>query len=311
MEHNLYDITVTNKSCILFIIRKMISSLQIFHIPKTLENNTFNLRHGDSCWGTCLRSVIFTQSHGTSGDYPGDYYQGIDAYCFLLELICGLHSSLIGETEIVAQFKQFIQKHPFALDHKVAHELLKESKSIRSHYLKGIGGQSYGSYTLNQSKHKDSIVFIGNGTLTTEILPIVKKFKGDLVIQARTPQKTSLLKGQFPTLKSEQLGHNCQLRDNSLVVVAAPMPNDSLNTHLSHCFVNTTVLDMRALGHHPPLQLPSHFVVQTLNEIFANIQSTQHKMASMAQRVREDIAMRGRKWHEQTLYRPFGWEDLC
>ncbi|MES3036484.1 MAG: hypothetical protein V4736_01135 [Bdellovibrionota bacterium] len=75
--------------------------------------------NGLPLWSTCQREIIVTdlvtaeQHHlfsraQNSGDTLDQVYTGSDAYQFLLEVISGLHSKLIGETEILGQFKTFL-----------------------------------------------------------------------------------------------------------------------------------------------------------------------------------------------------------
>ncbi len=57
-------------------------------------------------WRTCVRQVAFV-------DEPTAIPQGVPAwhdeaaYAHLLEVVCGLHSPIVGETEVLHQFKVF------------------------------------------------------------------------------------------------------------------------------------------------------------------------------------------------------------
>src|SRR5919109_355258 len=61
-------------------------------------------------WQTCLRRIVFLHRSEPRdfADKPGSQtYFGRDAYQFLLEVICGLHSPLVGENAVMGQFRQF------------------------------------------------------------------------------------------------------------------------------------------------------------------------------------------------------------
>ncbi|MGH9904348.1 MAG: hypothetical protein ACRD8U_02050, partial [Pyrinomonadaceae bacterium] len=81
----------------------MLANLSIVQSPIGAVNE-FAARNGLQ-WETCLRRIVFVPPdqvaaisviRGTSSDI----YHGEDAYRFLLEAICGLHSPLVGETEV-------------------------------------------------------------------------------------------------------------------------------------------------------------------------------------------------------------------
>jgi glutamyl-tRNA reductase len=262
-------------------------------------------------WKTCIRELVFVSNAEQLTMLAGDHYQGAKAYEFLLQLICGLHSPLIGETAVLGQFKIFIKQHPKCLSEKVSQQLLKDAKKLRTNYLTNFGGQSYGSYTLSQSKSADSIVMIGSGALTFEILPIVKKFKGELVVQARSLEKAGPLKEKYPHIVLETLHSMTKIRRNALVVIAAPIETTELEKYLDENFAHSKILDMRALGHHKPLQLESHFTTQNLEAIFTHIKTVQNKMQVLAEVVKDKIEIMALAKVNQVMSRPFGWEDLC
>ena len=62
------------------------------------------------CWQTCIRQIALIDESQLENVRPtllrGDeiYHEDV-GYRFLLEVICGLHSPLIGETEVYGQFK--------------------------------------------------------------------------------------------------------------------------------------------------------------------------------------------------------------
>jgi glutamyl-tRNA reductase len=71
-------------------------------------------------WQTCLRRILFLNARDnhdileaieTEGLLPPivEVFRGEQAYGFLLEVICGLNSPIVGETAVMGQFKEFLQ----------------------------------------------------------------------------------------------------------------------------------------------------------------------------------------------------------
>lgn len=152
---------------------------------------------------TCQRTLVLSYN-----SYPfhhnelskHDLVSGKDAYLFLLETICGLKSKLIGENEIVGQFKEAYQIYAASTlkDTKlllVLEKLFKDAKDIRTQYLIGISQKTYASLTRKHfiSKVKaDHIVVVGSGALAEDLINQFKK-KAKVSICARNTEKVSEL----------------------------------------------------------------------------------------------------------------------
>src|SRR6058998_3280093 len=98
---------------------------------------------GTAVWRTCLREVTFAD-HG-AGEARA-LIEG-DAYRLLLEILCGLQSPMLGETQVMGQFKAFLAS--LGPDHgwlnRLGQRLLADAREIRTRYLQGLGSRSYGS----------------------------------------------------------------------------------------------------------------------------------------------------------------------
>lgn len=158
--------------------------------PKSLEPGTFTIQ-------TCQRSLTLKYSEKK---HSKNAISGQDAYFYLLEIICGLQSKLIGENEIVGQFKTAYQNYlnddarsPKLI--QVLEKLFKDAKEIRRKYLLGICQKTYASITrrsimtLNQN---EPVVIIGSGHLSEDLINQFKK-KTDVIICARNTQKVQEL----------------------------------------------------------------------------------------------------------------------
>lgn len=160
-----------------------------------LQGHAFVLR-------TCQRTMVLSFD-----DFPFHHQipdhqlvSGADAYLFLLETICGLKSKLIGENEIVGQFKEAYQIYAASTlkDTKLLHvleKLFKDAKDIRTQYLIGISQKTYASLTrrhLIQKAHAEHIVVIGSGALAEDLINQFKK-KAKVSICARNKERVSEL----------------------------------------------------------------------------------------------------------------------
>jgi glutamyl-tRNA reductase len=163
----------------------MIAGLRLWNFSSgTLQNeelmpHAFILR-------TCQRTLVIA-----FGPYPfrlaqlpeHELVEGPDAYLFLLETICGLKSKLIGENEIVGQFKEAYQIYSASTlkDTKVLlilEKLFKDAKDIRTQYLIGISQKTYASLTrrhLISRAHAEHIVVVGSGAMAEDLINQFKK----------------------------------------------------------------------------------------------------------------------------------------
>lgn len=283
----------------------MINQLSVFHLEHTEGAPIPKLSHNFKLWKTCLRSLYIGMD-----DHSHAHFKGVEAYEFLLQIICGLHSPMIGETEIMAQFKAFMAEFPDAITPKISNSLIKDAKKLRTNYLKDYGSQSYGSYTLKSSKSKKHIILYGAGGLVREILPIISGFNGEIVVKCRNPLKSTDLARRFPHIRIENIKEPISY-NNSLVVIAAPIESETLNLQINQCFKGSHVLDMRSVKDGPSLVLNPDLTYKTLENIFAEIQSTQKVLELTSHQMKKEIKSLSLKWSKTAQVRPFGWEDLC
>ena len=161
-----------------------------------LNGTTFILK-------TCQRTLVLAYKRYpfTGLDLDTHVLQtGDEAYLYLLETICGLKSKLIGENEIVSQFKEAynIYCQSPAKDTKlllILEKLFKDAKDIRTQYLIGISQKTYASLTrrhLIQRAKAEHVVVVGSGALAEDLINQFKK-KANVSICARNTSRTSEL----------------------------------------------------------------------------------------------------------------------
>ncbi len=156
---------------------------------------------------TCLREIWIV--HSASGTRPklppaleagAEIYRGAEAYHFALKVACGLKSAILGETEIFGQFKKawatVSQSHPESREifGRWIMDLFEDTKTIRTQFLQGQGGSSYGTLLrrlLNLSG-QEKLLFLGAGQLCESLLPYFSHHP--IRVWNRSPQRLSGLK---------------------------------------------------------------------------------------------------------------------
>lgn len=176
----------------------MLSVLKLWNFPscmlhqEDLSGRAFILK-------TCQRTLVlsFKDKIFKDSELPQhELVSGADAYLYLLETICGLKSKLIGENEIVSQFKEAYQCYSASTlkDTKlllIIEKLFKDAKEIRTNYLVGISHKTYASLTrkhlINKAK-ADQVVVIGSGAMAEDLINQFKK-KSKVYICARNTER--------------------------------------------------------------------------------------------------------------------------
>jgi glutamyl-tRNA reductase len=170
--------------------------------------------------GMCENFASFKISlleNGMSLHQEIEFHQGPAAYQYLLEVVCGLKSRLIGEHEIVKQFKdayrQYLESTKVGNSNEkqilspIIEKILQDSKKLRTHFLTEIGQQSYASIAHKElRKEKISpMLIIGAGKLADELVAYFIK-KRPVFITARNISQIDQLKMKYPSLKSVAWG---------------------------------------------------------------------------------------------------------
>lgn len=156
------------------------------------EHKTFVL-------STCQRTIALNFGHNPFTAYDDinkTHLSGNEAYSFLLEIICGLQSKLVGENEIVNQFKAAYQEYAQAANKcsnllTIIEKLFKDAKEIRTNYLIGLSQKTYSSIARKHIVNKfksDSVLILGSGQLAEDLINQFKK-KVTVYISARNTDK--------------------------------------------------------------------------------------------------------------------------
>jgi len=277
----------------------MYVSLVLFHQPAGLAP----LPSGVPVWRTCLREVAFV---GDSGAIPETaLLKDGAAYALLVEIVCGLHSPIVGETEVQAQFKQFLASLETSRHGHLAsmgQRVLADVKAIRHKYLQGVGAHSYGALAVSAIPAAHRIVLVGDGALAREVKQTVAH--GRAIDQWTRRPTTSGHTHLLPSAGSS--GTICA--DEATLVVAAPAPTcDLLPLCVSYPALRG-VVDLRSASQRS--DWPSHLTVVSLDDVFAAAERASASLRQIAE-AREAIAELARAYRPRDLVRPLGWEDVC
>lgn len=271
-------------------------------------------------WKTCLRQIVFVHPEQWElfrelNDLRGDeVMKNGAALQFLMEVLCGLHSPVFGETEVLGQFKTYMNDLP---SNHVLHRvpglsamILRTVKEVRTKYLQEAGSFSYGQLLRRKIRGEESVTLWGFGQLGQEIHRWIKESKVHIV--ARDVEKVrdklrelAALKSNFPA-DAQVLSLN-EVSLSSLPrthIVAAPL-SDSLVSDMVAASQDSQIFDLRdetGLEHERITPL------RDLMSESENLKRDQRKILPACQQL---IGERVQEYLDLAIHRPYCWEDLC
>lgn len=268
-------------------------------------------------WKTCLRQIFFLDRNDPVHFEFGptdEVYVDLEADTFLAEVLCGLKSPLIGETEVLGQFRAWWKALPDHLMWKKKFQgrieaLLSLVKGVREKVLYGQGSQSYGSLLRRHLQEARTVDLIGAGHLVQEMIPWIES-KTDFRVWCRDPEKVA---AHPVTGKAREVLPLNELKELSpLIVVAAPLPDQELNQWLYHRGFSEEhhFFDLRSESaqFRPTIQPRLHLKLQDFSSQFDQHRSEIEKKAMDARHMIIN-------WKETQVskmqIRPFGWDDIA
>jgi len=297
-------------------------------MPQTLvvvhrlrSGNGSDLQNDQPCaivFRTCLREIGFLRRMdlGPRGLAPGDQlFAAGEAYRFLLEVVCGLHSPLLGESEVLGQFKHFClgtrkAQTGWSTFQNLCTRLLTDAKTVRSTHLTGVGSASYGRLVRRHVRFLPHVSILGAGRLAREILPHLAATER-VEVFSRSREKSLALEEQYPHLEVRDLAEVTSNGRGSALVIAAPMTARALARWIAEGGRRfETILDLRGESDQDPLRLNGPSVL-SLRFLFAELQLQRVADEARVSAARLQIARCVRDYAAREEVRPFGWEDLC
>jgi glutamyl-tRNA reductase len=251
-------------------------------------------------WETCLRSIAFSADASAAPD--DEVYSQQHAYRFLLEVICGLHSPVVGETEVFGQFKNFtklwLERQPQHAT--LVQRIFSEVKEIRSQYLRNLGTQSYGSW-LKRKVTANQVHILGSGSLAQEIVPHLLKAAEAVTVHSRSPEKVRMSGVQVRALREQAFNGGC-------LIVAAPLTATYIAQWMK--VKPEQLFDLRDVSSSDPIGFAGR-KRHVLNDVFGEIERTKALLQPLVETVKSDILARSERVATQVHVRPQGWDDIC
>jgi glutamyl-tRNA reductase len=305
----------------------VINQLVIVNLRREARDKMPNVLNGIE-WQTCLRRILFLNARDnhdilatieTEGLLPPivEVFRGQQAYGFLLEVVCGLNSPIVGETAVMGQFKEFLQNAKFPNSswgnflRQLATNLMIDAKRVRSAHLQGIGSRSYGSLVRQQVKGLPEVAVLGSGKLAREILPwLLGKTK--VRVFCRNLERANYLRAEFPEIELTEYSDASATwnhREAGLVIAAPLKGEDVARWAQSQQVSFTKCLDLRGEALKDPVNM--HTILVPLHELFAALRAERERLEGHVETARAEIKRLVAHQTQQAQFRPFGWEDLC
>jgi glutamyl-tRNA reductase len=259
-------------------------------------------------WRTCVRQVaLVDESHPVPEGAAA--WHGEAAYAHLLEVICGLHSPIVGETEVLHQFKVFAED--LTADHgrwrELCSSLLADARAIRARYLVGLGSRSYGSAVRRYVRECRRVAIFGTGVLAQEILPYVTAGDRSTDVWGRRAVCP------FPTAniayRSLSSIDGTAIADATAIVIAAPMAARDIAAATASYLNPLVLIDLRAesaADTAPPIA-----PIVTLADIFTDFQQAARVTDDRVAAAKEQIQRCAHRFATRAKANPSGWHDLC
>ena len=262
---------------------------------------------GTPVWRTCMRQVAFVdEACAIPSGVPAWHNEA--AYAHLLEVVCGLHSPIVGETEVLHQFKVFADGLSTAQSHwrELCARLLADARTIRSTHLIGLGSRSYGSAVRRHVRDCPRVAVIGTGVLAREIVPFLARTDRILDLWGRRAECSIAA----PGLTYRPLGiPMARIAESAAMVVAAPVKAFAIAELAGRYRYPSLLIDLRAEGAHDPP--PPIAPTVTLADVFAEFDAVARETESRVVAAKAAIAHCATAFAGRARLNPFGWHDLC
>ena len=277
-----------------------------------------NLSFQGSVWKTCLRQIYFcrpSELHLVQALPSDSILQEESAISFLIEVLCGLHSPIVGETEVFGQFKQFTEARREAGDllfhpqQRWLQFVMNEVKKVRAQHLIGIGSHSYGSLIRKLTKEFDQVTVLGGGQLTSEILPWLSAKKVISVV-SRSPEKLTAFTSKLPQLILSNYFEAAPT--NEVMIIAGAVPDEQIQQFLLNQTIQPKVIiDLRGELNSLKRFVPAGTRLVVLTEFFKQLEDSKKELEEKITILQIFIRAQSLDFINRVELRPLGWDDLC
>jgi glutamyl-tRNA reductase len=263
---------------------------------------------GALSWRTCLRDVTFLAHARWQAT---DAIAEEDAYQLLLEILCGLRSPMLGETQVMGQFKAFLASVP--AEHgwvkRVGQRLLADAGAIREQHLHHLGSRSYGSVVRHRVGAMDRVAIIGAGKLASEVLCFLSGHGRTVDVWGRRPTPPFDMPEGATYRALDDIAEFGQIEAAAAVIVAAPVSSLVAANVAARYRGLAQLIDLRGEQIGGAIDVPAPCV--TLQDVFNDMQAARRHAEEQCEAAKLEIAVRSRQFGLRDDRRPFGWDDLC
>ena len=289
----------------------MWSNLLILHSnDKNRDRESFSdLVH----WKTCMRTLyigdvrIFDISL-TQFSKHYQTYVGYEAYKLLLEIVSGIRSRLLGETEILAQFKEVLKNESLPQNSlgdylkKLRDQIIEDSRKIRSGHLRFLGDQSYGGLANRYLKSSEEVVLIGTGNLAIKVLPWLLGKNRKVTVVGRNPEKLQEIANKYP-VDTESL--DTFIPTTQAVVIAAPI---SVQHMIPSLRKDTIVVDFREDDKKD--QFPNSLGYISFETMLNSLKAQEERNKELRKKLEVVVSELAEERENESQNFIYGWEDI-
>lgn len=258
---------------------------------------------------TCRREIAFADQDATP---PADSQRlvGEPAYVHLLQVICGLDSPMLGETEVMHQFRAFVDG--LAAEHHgvqvLGRRLLADARAVRARHLGGLGSRSYGSAVRRHVRGSDRVAVIGTGMLCREILPFVADDRRLVDVYGRRPGFDAAL-ASVCYHRLDRVTRDQRLEGQTALVIAAPVGAEVIARVGGRYPSLACIIDLRGEADAEPV--PAIAPTISLADVFSEMQRAAQLADGRVAAARSEITKCARAFATRAVLNPSGWDDLC
>lgn len=289
----------------------MWSNLLILHSnDKNRDKESFS---GLVHWKTCMRTLyigdvrIFDISL-TQFSQHYQTYVGYEAYKLLLEIVSGIRSRLLGETEILAQFKEVLKNESLPQNSlgdylkKLRDQIIEDSRKIRSGHLRFLGDQSYGGLANRYLKSSEEVVLIGTGNLAIKVLPWLLGKNRKVTVVGRNPEKLQEIANKYP-VQIESL--DTFIPTTQAVVIAAPI---SVQHMIPSLRKDTIVVDFREDDKKD--QFPNSLGYISFETMLNSLKAQEERNKELRKKLEVVVSELAEERENESQNFIYGWEDI-
>ena len=259
---------------------------------------------GSLVWRTCVREVAFVEP---GAPVPAGVQALHDeaAYAHLLEVICGLQSPMVGETEVMHQFKMFAAAVPDdqAMFKELCQMLLADARQVRASHLLDLGSRSYGSIVRRLVRECRRVAIAGTGMLAKEIIPFV----ADTHVVDVWGRREAF--DCVSPVAYRRFGDKLSANESTAIVIAAPVDTATIRSLAARYCDVKVLIDLRAEGAQDPP--PPVAPIVSLADVFSAVADTTRSVEARVAKARQEIGRRARLFAARAKLNPSGWHDLC